>query len=70
VTLNVAGPDTRRLKDIAEAIGRAVGHEPRFELRDAPAPQLVGPTETLRRTLGWSPRIGLDDGLRRWLARS
>ena len=67
LTLNVGGPAALRLRDIAETIGRVVDRAPRFEHRDAAPPHIVGPTDAMRRTLGWAPAISLEEGLTRWL---
>jgi nucleoside-diphosphate-sugar epimerase len=68
VTLNVAGPESLRLRQIAERLGVQVGRTPRFERGGKPAPaDLVGDTTLLRHTLGWAPPRTLADGLRDWL---
>jgi nucleoside-diphosphate-sugar epimerase len=68
VTLNVGGPEVLTLREIATHIGRAVGREPRFEVRpDQAAPVLVGDTAALRSALGWAPSVPFEGGLRDWL---
>lgn len=68
VTLNVAGPEVIRLREMAERIGEIVGRPPVFERRDRPAPLLVGDTSALAAALGWRPATTPAAGLRRWLA--
>ena len=67
-TVNVAGPESLRLRQIADLIGSRVGRTPRFEAGGKPvAVDLVGDTTSLRHTLGWAPSRTLADGLRDWL---
>ena len=66
-TLNVAGPETLTLRQVGEAIGRAIGRAPRFEHRPGAAAAIVGDTTLLRNTMGWAPPITFEDGLHAWL---
>jgi nucleoside-diphosphate-sugar epimerase len=66
-TLNVAGPEALSLRQVGEAIGRVLGHEPRFESRSGEAPMIVGDRSAMEQALGWVPRTTFEDGLRAWL---
>jgi nucleoside-diphosphate-sugar epimerase len=68
VTMDVAGPETLRLKTIAELIGGVIDREPVFQLRDAAPAHLVGSTAALEAAINWSPRTSPADGFARWLA--
>lgn len=61
--INIAGPETLTLREIAEAIGAGLGREPVFE-RDATATpgHLVGDIERMTRLLG-APRIRFRDAI-------
>jgi len=67
-TMNVAGPEVLTLRQIGEHIGRAVGREPRFEVRDVPARSLVADTSLLSDRLQWRPQRSFAAGLQEWLA--
>jgi UDP-glucose 4-epimerase len=67
VVMNVAGPEILTLREMATRIGALLGREPRFEHRCGSARQIVGVTDALSRTLGWSPEVRFAGGLRRWL---
>jgi nucleoside-diphosphate-sugar epimerase len=61
--INVAGPAVLSLREMAEAIGRAVGRAPLFEVDSAIAPRdLVADTERMRRLL-CEPRITFSEGI-------
>ena len=67
-TLNVGGPERLTLREVGQAIGRVVGREPAFETQPGvTAPVIVGDTTALQTTLGWTPALRVEDGLRRWL---
>jgi len=66
-TLNVAGPEVLTLRQVAEAVGAAVGREPRFHSKPEPPPVIVGDTSRLRTALGWQPPTQFADGVREWL---
>lgn len=57
-TVNVAGPSTVTLREIAGLIGAELGVEPRFELDEGSAPSLVAETARMRRVLA-EPRTDL-----------
>jgi len=57
-TVNVAGPSTVTLREIAGLIGAELGVEPRFELDEGSAPSLVADTARMRRVLA-EPRTDL-----------
>jgi nucleoside-diphosphate-sugar epimerase len=69
-TLNVAGPEVLTLRQVAEAVGTAVGREPRFHSKAETPPVIVGDTSRLRATLGWQPATRFADGVREWLTAS
>jgi UDP-glucuronate 4-epimerase len=68
---NLGGEHGTPLEDLVARIGKAVGREPRIER----APEMRGDVQhTLasvdkaRAELGYSPKVGLDEGLRRFVA--
>jgi nucleoside-diphosphate-sugar epimerase len=65
-TINVAGPETLSMREIGEAIGKAVGREPRFSVTDSAPKHLVGDITRMRELLG-PPRVRLAQGLQRML---
>jgi UDP-glucose 4-epimerase len=67
-TLNLAGPEVLSLRQVAEAIGSAVGRAPMFNTKPEPAPMIVGDTTRLRQVLQWEPPTRFADGVREWLA--
>ncbi|HEX3147117.1 MAG TPA: NAD(P)-dependent oxidoreductase [Gemmataceae bacterium] len=66
-TLNVAGPEVLTLRQVADAIGKTIGREPRFNSKPESPPVIVGDTSRLRATLGWQPPTRFVDGVRDWL---
>jgi nucleoside-diphosphate-sugar epimerase len=56
------------LRQVAEAVGSAVGREPRFHSKPEPPPVIVGDTSRLKATLNWQPPTRFADGVREWLA--
>jgi UDP-glucose 4-epimerase len=66
-TLNVAGPEVLTLRQVAEAVGGAVGREPRFHSKPDSPPVIVGDTGRLKAALGWQPPTRFADGVREWL---
>jgi UDP-glucose 4-epimerase len=66
-TLNVAGPEVLTLRQVAEAVGAAVGREPRFHTKAETPPVIVGDTSRLKAALGWQPGTRFADGVREWL---
>jgi nucleoside-diphosphate-sugar epimerase len=68
VTMNVAGPDVFTLRQIGTLMSEIVGENAVFEVMpDQPAPNYVGDTTLLRRTLDWAPATTLAEGLRDWM---
>ena len=65
-TINVAGPETLSMREIAAAIGKAVGREPRFKVSDATPGHLVADIGRMRELLG-PPKVGFAEGVRRML---
>ena len=66
--VNVAGPESVSVRQIAELAGRALGREPRFEVVPTlRAGDLVADIERLRRLTGLEPR-GFREGLEATLA--
>ncbi len=57
-TVNVAGPSTVTLREIAGLIGAELGVAPRFQLDEGSAPSLVADTARMRRVLA-EPRTDL-----------
>lgn len=66
--VNVAGPESVSVRQIAELAARALGRDPRFEVAPKPrAGDLVGDIQRLRCLTGFEPR-GFRDGLEATLA--
>ncbi|MEA2393139.1 MAG: UDP-glucose 4-epimerase [Solirubrobacteraceae bacterium] len=65
-TLNLAGPDTRSVREIAERAAEALGREPSFE-RAPPQHDLIASIERLRERVG-APRVFLSEGIARTIA--
>lgn len=62
-TLNVAGPDTVSVKEIAQLAGRLLDREPSFEVGE-PQADLVASVERQSAVVG-APEVGFEEGLRR-----
>lgn len=60
--INVAGPETLTLREIAEAIGQELGRTPVFERRPGAPAHLVGDIERMTALLG-APRIRFRDAI-------
>jgi UDP-glucuronate decarboxylase len=66
--VNIGNPHERSVLELAERVLRLTGSRSRIEYRPLPADD---PTRrrpdigAARRLLGWEPKVGLDDGLRR-----
>ena len=63
--LNVAGPDAVSIEELAEAIGRAIGSSPVFELGEGVSGDLVCSNDRMRALLGARDLVGLEAGLGR-----
>jgi uncharacterized protein YbjT (DUF2867 family) len=63
--LNVAGPDTVSVRELAERLGALVGEQPRFKGVEQPTALLSDAGECLRRF--GPPRVGLEQ-MTRWIA--
>lgn len=64
-TINVAGPETASIRDLAEMIGRHVGRPPVYDERDGPTPgDYVADTTLMHRILKVDRLVRLDEGLR------
>jgi nucleoside-diphosphate-sugar epimerase len=64
--INVAGPDVVSMSALVAALGEALGCAPSVRHRTASAPgDLVAAVERMRTDLGVTPRVRLEDGLRR-----
>jgi nucleoside-diphosphate-sugar epimerase len=64
-TINVAGPESASIRELAEIIGRLVGRSPVFEERDNDSPgSFVADTTLMRRLLNVDSLVPLDEGLR------
>ncbi|HEV2776084.1 MAG TPA: NAD(P)-dependent oxidoreductase [Solirubrobacteraceae bacterium] len=62
--VNVAGDETVTLRDIVLRLARAADVEPTIvHAGDGPPGDLVGDNERMRRRLGVTPQVALDDGL-------
>lgn len=65
--INIGGPEALSLREIGEAIGRAVGREPVFETREDATPRhLVGDVSRMSELLG-APKVRFEEGVRRYL---
>jgi UDP-glucose 4-epimerase len=70
-TINVAGPQTASIRDLAEMIGRLVGRAPAFDERDSPTPgDYVADTTLMHQILTVDRLVRLDEGLRATVAVS
>ncbi len=63
---NLAGPEVVSLRCIGEILGALVGRPPVFTVEPEPEdpPMLVGDTGLMRDRLAFTPRIGVEEGLR------
>lgn len=66
--VNVAGDDAMTIRELAEAIGAAVGSEPVFEERDAVSGDVVAENRRMRDVFSLDSLVGLEDGLARTAA--
>lgn len=70
-TFNLAGSELVRLRALLELTGSLCGRPVRLRSLDAaPDPRHAGRIEATCQALGWSPRMGLTDGVTRLLAES
>ena len=68
---NLGESRTVSLKELVAAIGRATGREPGVEWQPAQpgdVPRTFADVSRARAELGYDPRVGLDEGLRRFVA--
>ena len=66
-TINVGGPEVSSLREIGEAIGRAVGKSPVFNVQEDVAPRhLIGDVGRMTELLG-GPGVRFEDGIRYYL---
>ena len=64
-----AGPQTMSLRDLVSTIGKLAGREPVIQSIAAPCIQRhVGSFEQTTRTLGYRPKVSIEEGLTRMLA--
>ena len=66
--VNVAGDDAMTIRELAEAIGAAVGSEPVFEERDGVSGDVVADNRRMRDVFRLDSLVGLEDGLARTAA--
>lgn len=66
--VNVAGDDTASIRELAESIGRALDRAPVFEQGDGRAGDIVCANDRLKKELGVSGLVPLEEGLRRTAA--
>lgn len=67
-TVNVAGPSIVSVREIAEAIARTIGADPRFVVGDAPTGlDRIGDVRLLREMTGFTPTVGFPEGIERML---
>ena len=71
---NIGGAPPASLREIAEMLGRIAGDDAHFTYREFPADRKLidigsyhADDRAFRRDAGWSPDIGLEDGIRRSL---
>ena len=68
---NLGESRTVSLKELVAAIGRATGHEPGVDWQPAQpgdVPRTFADVSRARAELGYDPRVGLEEGLRRFVA--
>lgn len=64
LTVNCAGPETATVREIAALIGDATGRPPRFaRATGTSVGDMVASGAAARRLLGFTPRVGLRDGI-------
>ena len=66
--VNVASGETVVLRELAQQIGRLIGRGELLQIGARPMPEgeppaLIADIERLRDEVGWSPTIGIEDGL-------
>jgi len=62
---NLGGDEVVDLRALAAHIGAVVGRAPRYEHRDGPDGEgWAADSSAVKRTIGWSPRVCLREGLR------
>jgi UDP-glucose 4-epimerase len=67
--INVAGSDSLAIGELVALLGEAVGIEPLVSHQPAPpGGDLVGATERMRLELGVTPRIGIREGIGRFVS--
>jgi len=66
-TLNLGGPEVLSLRQVAEAIGLAIGKRPEFHLKPEAAPTIAGDISRLKTALAWIPPTRFGDGVKLWL---
>jgi nucleoside-diphosphate-sugar epimerase len=68
MVLNLAGPESLRLRAMGEHLGKVLGKLPLFEVKSTDSgPIIVGDMQAMQAALGWTPQTRLLDGLHRWL---
>jgi UDP-glucose 4-epimerase len=68
--VNVAGPQALSIREMAQAIGRVVGREPRFEARPGEPPSFAADRRKCEAVLGVPEPIAFEQGLARELVAS
>jgi UDP-glucose 4-epimerase len=63
-TINVAGDEVLRVRELVERLAQAIGREPRIRPGGAGPGDLVADTSRMRSLLGIRPEVDLDQGLR------
>jgi nucleoside-diphosphate-sugar epimerase len=63
-TINVAGDQVLRVRELVERLAQAIGREPRIRPGGPAAGDLVAETSLMRSVLGIRPEVDLDRGLR------
>jgi len=67
LTMNVGGPEILSLRQISTTMGRVLGRQPLFQVKDQEALNFVGSTSQLQQVLNWVPIIRLENGLSLWV---
>lgn len=67
-TINIAGPETLSLKNIAEIIGTRLNRAPVFNFIDGQPTHLIGNIEAMQRLLH-TPTVSFEAGLEEWISK-
>lgn len=67
ITLNVAGAEAASLREVGLIIGNVLGVSPVFNVKQTPAPVMIGDITTMKHNLGFTPKTPMKEGFSLWL---